>query len=135
MMKICRVPPEVVWPVRHEVMYPQLNVEDIKLESDSSSTHLALIKDQKVISVVSLVSEGNALQFRKFATLETYQRKGYGSKLLKHLIDFAKTEGYRLVWCNARTSAASFYKRFGFKETETTFYKGGHDYVIMELTL
>lgn len=134
-MQILQVPPAVVWPVRHQVMYPELDFENIKLESDNKALHLALLKDQKVTSVVSLFIHEKSLQFRKFATLQEHQGKGYGSLLLQYIIDFARAEGFKLLWCNARTSATSFYKRFGFKETETTFSKDGHHFVVMELSL
>ena len=132
-MIITQVPAEVVWPVRHQVMYPELDFEEIKLPADETGLHLALYEGQKVINVVSLFIEKKSLQFRKFATLDDYQGKGYGSALLQHVIDLAKKEGFNRLWCNARTTAAPFYQRFGFKETEATFSKDGHDFVIMEL--
>ncbi|WP_207533366.1 GNAT family N-acetyltransferase [Desertivirga arenae] len=135
MKKITAVPAEIVWPIRHQVMYPDLNLDDIKLESDRLGQHLALIEDGKVISVVSLVKSGQELQFRKFATLNAYQGKGYGSALLKYVLDQAEKEQFKRVWCNARESASSFYQRFGFRKTEKTFFKDGYDFVIMELLI
>ncbi|WP_207420849.1 GNAT family N-acetyltransferase [Desertivirga brevis] len=135
MTKIIAVPAEVVWPIRHQVMYPDMKLEDIKLESDQEGLHLALIEDENVISVVSLFKNGEDLQFRKFATLEAYQGKGYGSSLLRHVIDYAQKEKCTRLWCNARKNASLFYQRFGFKETNTTFFKDGYDFVIMELLI
>lgn len=135
MIQIEQVPAYVVWPIRHEVMYPDQDYESIKLEEDGNGIHLALFDENELISVVSLFNEGSTLQFRKFATRQSFQGKGYGSKLLNYLIEFAKNEGVLTVWCNARADALSFYKKSGFKETGKNFCKGGIDYVVVELEM
>ena len=132
MISIEQVPPYVVWPLRHEVMYPDIDFESIKLPEDEEGIHFALFEGNTLISVLSLFREGNDLQFRKFATLSAFQGKGYGSKLLNFVLDFAEREAVGRIWCNARRSAASFYQRFGFNETDRTFFKDGIDFVIME---
>lgn len=125
------------WPLRHRVMYPELSPESVVLEDDASGTHFGLYSaDHRLQSVISLFrKEGGQYQFRKFATDTIQQGKGYGSALLSYTIDFCRKENGRVLWCNARKSASSFYKRYHFTETDTTFFKNGHDYVIMELEL
>ncbi len=115
-------------------MYPQMEFDSIKLKEDEQGTHLALFGGNKLISVISLFRTGDDLQFRKFATLAEYQGKGYGSALLNYVIDTAKMESVTRLWCNARTSAASFYAKFGFQVTAHSFVKHGYDFVIMERT-
>ena len=133
MISIEQIPPHLVWPIRHEVMYPELDIEDIKLTEDEQGIHLGLFQENKLISVVSLFKNQNDMQFRKFATLKDFQGKGFGSQLLNFVIQQTKTEKCNRLWCNARKSASNFYSKFGFKETSTTFFKDGHDFVIMEL--
>ncbi|MGZ5254621.1 MAG: GNAT family N-acetyltransferase [Flavitalea sp.] len=146
-----KVSPEIVWPVRHKVMYPDMDFESIKLEEDAGGIHLALFgvteynhgiphqneneADKTLISVVSLFRNSDDLQFRKFATMNEYQGKGYGSALLKYIIEFAKDIQVKRIWCNARKNASDFYKREGFKETNESFFKDGYDFVIMELLI
>lgn len=132
MVVIREVPAKVVWPVRHTVMYPEKTFESIKLADDLSGIHLALYDDQELVSVVSLFIKGNELQFRKFATIEKYQRKGYGSRLVEYVIDWASQHGINRIWCNARKSASSFYQKFGFYETATVFLQDNIDFVVME---
>ncbi|WP_256012923.1 GNAT family N-acetyltransferase [Desertivirga xinjiangensis] len=133
MAVIEQIPPYIVWPIRHQVMYPEMDFDAIKLPDDENGMHLGLYENGKLISVVSLFSEGENLQFRKFATLDEFQGKGYGSQLLRFVIDEAKQQGFTRVWCNARTNASSFYQKFGFNETSVRFFKDGYDFVIMEL--
>ena len=135
MIQIEQVPAYVVWPVRHEVMYPDKDFETVKLKEDDNGIHLALFDGNELISVVSLFKAGDALQFRKFATRQPYQGQGYGSALLNYVIEFAKNESVLMLWCNARVDALPFYKRFGFEETGTTFCKGEIDYNILELKI
>lgn len=135
--RIEEVSADVVWPVRHTVMYPDMDFESIKLEEDADGIHLALYGDDvnTLISVVSLFKNQGELQFRKFATFNEYQGRGYGSALLNYIIEYAKANGINRIWCNARKNATGFYKRAGFQETNQEFYKDGYDFVIMELHL
>lgn len=116
-------------------MYPNWSIDEVKLANDFEGIHFGLFDNNTLISVVStFISDGN-MQFRKFATLNSEQGKGYGSLLLAHSIQFAKNEHCRRMWCNARCNASAFYAKFGFTETEQTFHQDGHDFVIMELYL
>ncbi len=135
MHSIEQVPAYVVWPIRQQVMYPDYDIEQVRLQDDANGIHLALFECNTLISVVSLFKTDNNLQFRKLATLNEFQRKGYGSILLQYLIEFAQSEGCEKVWCNSRVSASPFYKRFGFKETAHRFTKHQIEFVVMELTL
>lgn len=130
-MTIKQIPAAVVWPIRHTVMYPSHDFESIKLRGDDSAIHFGLY-DEELLSVVSVFTEGNALQFRKFATVEKYQGKGYGSLLLDHIIKYAKEHGFTRIWCNARVNASGFYEKFGFTQTKERYHKDGFDFVIME---
>ena len=135
MIRIEQVAPSVVWPVRQQVMYPEHDPDFVKIPGDESAIHLALYEDDALVSVISLFEEKGELQFRKFATVVAHQGKGYGSQLLQHVIRYARQQGIKRVWCNARVSALAFYKRLGFVDTEQRFVKHGIDYVVMELLL
>lgn len=126
---------EQAWIIRHEVMYPDLPFEVIKLANDNEGVHLGLYVNNHLTSVVSLFNKANSCQFRKFATLASAQGKGYGSLLLDHVIQHVKVIGMVKLWCNARVSAASFYAKFGFTETDDRSVSNGINFVIMELHL
>jgi N-acetylglutamate synthase-like GNAT family acetyltransferase len=88
--------------------------------------------EENLISVVSVFLHGQEAQFRKFATVEQYQGKGYGSKLLQYVFDFLEEKKVSRIWCNARISKAGFYQKFGMETTAATFEKEGMEYVVME---
>ncbi|ARK30451.1 GNAT family N-acetyltransferase [Halalkalibacter krulwichiae] len=127
-----KIEKETAWEIRHKVMWPEKDLTYIKLTDDELGIHYGLIKENKVISVISLFINKEEAQFRKFATLQSEQAKGYGSLLLENTIVEAKKFGVKKIWCNARKNKVDFYKKFGLVETEINFTKGGKSYVIME---
>ncbi|WP_133577533.1 GNAT family N-acetyltransferase [Pedobacter metabolipauper] len=126
---------EMTWKIRHEVMYPDLPFDSIKLPNDADGIHFGLYADDYLTSVVSLFNDHTNYQFRKFATLDKDQGKGYGTLLLKYIINYVKQLGAERLWCNARVSASPFYSKFDFVKTDQVFTSEGLDFVIMELQL
>lgn len=116
-------------------MYPNWSIEEVKLVNDFEGIHFGLFDNNALISVVSTFITEESMQFRKFATLNSEQGKGYGSLLMAHIIEFAKDKGCPRLWCNARCNASAFYAKFGFTETEEKFHQDEHDFVIMEIYL
>ncbi|AZU61922.1 GNAT family N-acetyltransferase [Neobacillus mesonae] len=123
------------WEIRHEVMWSDKPFDYIKLEDDDLGIHFGLFKEKMLISVISLFIANEEAQFRKFATLQKEQGKGYGSKLLEAVLEEAKIHGVKRIWCNARQNKVDFYKKFGLRETNSSFIKDGKSYVIMEKNL
>ena len=131
-MKIEQIAPHHTWSIRHKVMWPDRELDYVKLPEDYAGVHFGLYVDDQLISVVSAFESGQEAQFRKFATLEAHQGKGHGSKLLNYLLDWLGEQGATRIWCNARIEKCGFYERFGMVKTDETFQKGGKDYVVME---
>ena len=132
MPHIEQIPAHLTWKIRHQALYPNSEWGKAILENDEEGLHLGLFDENELRSVVSLFWEEHDLQFRKFATLPAFQNKGYGSALVNYLLDFALQEQNTRVWRNARRSASHFYRRFGFPETEITFYSNDEHFVVME---
>ncbi|MEM7511591.1 MAG: GNAT family N-acetyltransferase [Bacteroidota bacterium] len=118
--------------IRHEVMWPDKAVDYVKLPNDAEGKHFGLFVLDKLVSVISTFKEDGSMQFRKFATLAEFQGKGYGTALLRHVMEWAENEGLDKIWCNARVHKSSYYRKFGLRETEDLFVKGGISYVVME---
>jgi N-acetylglutamate synthase-like GNAT family acetyltransferase len=128
-----QIQPELTWHIRHQVLYPEKELKDIKLADDEDGIHFGLFDNNQLIGVVSWFKRGKNAQFRKLAVLNQFQKSGYGTLFMEHVIAFSKTEGAEMLWCNSRQNTADFYKRFGFNLTDNTFNKDGRDFVIMEL--
>lgn len=131
-MEIKEIQKEEAWKLRQNVMYPTKKQSAVKLTDDDVGLHYGLFVKEKLISVVSLFLMEEEAQFRKFATLGEEKGKGYGTFLLRHVLNEAEKNGVKKVWCNARKTKKNFYKRFDLIETDKTFRRGEIDYVIME---
>lgn len=131
---IKEIPYQETWKIRQQVMWPNKPLSYVKLELDPFAMHLGLFVKQELVSIISIFITKNEAQFRKFATLNQYQGKGYGSSLLSYTIDFISQEDINKLWCNARVDKIGYYKKFGLTETNQTFSKGNIDYVIMQKT-
>ncbi|GAM24224.1 hypothetical protein SAMD00019534_073990, partial [Acytostelium subglobosum LB1] len=137
---IKRITKEQAWDIRHIVMYPDHPRSFIMLELDDepSTTHFGLYADNdQLVSVVSLFIDDHKqeAQFRKFATLEQHQRRGYGTTLLRHMIEHTVQLGIKRLFCNARANKQSFYNSFGLQSKGDTWDKNGYTYCLMEMNL
>ncbi len=130
--KIIQITSKETLQIRHQVMWPNKPIDYVKLPNDNEGLHFGLFLDKKLISVISLFINDGEAQFRKFATLENYQGKGYGSILLNEIMQIADKQSLKRIWCNARRNKSEFYRKFGLVATNTIFIKGDVDYEIME---
>lgn len=133
-MFISEVDYQDILNIRQQVMYPHKDIDFVKLSDDDKALHIGVFENNTLMSAMSIFIEERDVQFRKLATRIDMQNKGYGSALMKWLIDYAMDMKLERLWCNARVEAAAFYSRFGYKKTEKYFSKDGVDYVIMEKT-
>lgn len=124
-----------VWQLRQEVMYPQAPIAEVQLLDDQKGMHLGLYDDGQLITVISLFVSGQALQFRKFATRNKFQRRGYGTALLQYVMECAKAKRCTTIWCNARLTAMGVYKQFGMKLVGRVWEKNGIEYIKMQKEL
>jgi phosphoribosylformimino-5-aminoimidazole carboxamide ribotide isomerase len=121
--------------MRQAVMYPQESISFVQLEDDEAGMHWGLYREEELVSVISLFDKGGSIQFRKFATRTDLQGMGYGTTLLQHVMDWARTSGKKNIWCNARLMAIGMYKKFGMQAVGKTWQKYGLDFIKMEKQL
>ena len=134
-MVIKNAPLKDVLEMRREVMYPAFAIEQVKLKDDEDGTHLGLYLDEKLIAVISVFVRNDVMQFRKFATKEAYQNKGYGTVLLEYVMKVATEKHCVSIWCNARVGAKRFYEKFGMSAIGDTWLQDGHEFIKMEKQL
>ena len=132
MVHIEQITQELTWKIRQAELNPELPLSAIKLAEDDLGTHLGLFYNNQLITVVSLFQYGNELQFRKFATIKTYQKMGFGSQMMAYILDYATQQQIQKVWCNARSTATNFYEKFGFSATPEIFSKNSINYIVMQ---
>lgn len=134
-MIIKNVPLQTIWEIRKEVMYPSFSLEEVKLIDDELGQHFGVYLNDEVLSIISIFIKNKELQFRKFATLEMHQRKGYGKQLLQYVFELAQDDNCNSIWCNARTTALGLYEKFGMKSFGETWIQDGHEFIKMKIDL
>ena len=127
-----QISPASTWFIRHTVLWPDKPFSFVQLPEDASGYHWGLYANHELVSVVSLFLDGRIARFRKFATLPDFQNKGFGSMLLTHVFEAAKELGATEIWCDARSSAADFYTRFGMEVEGELFLKSEIAYFRMK---
>lgn len=132
---ISKITASLTWAIRHQAMWPTQTLSYVKLSDDHKGLHFGLHEENSLVGVVSLFIDGKRAQFRKLAVLENYQGKGYGGKLLEHLLEFCSERKITTVWCNARKDKIDFYTKYDFKKTKKEFVKGGRPYCILEKSI
>ncbi|WP_071836918.1 1-(5-phosphoribosyl)-5-[(5-phosphoribosylamino)methylideneamino]imidazole-4-carboxamide isomerase [Terrimonas ferruginea] len=121
-----------VWPLRQEVMYPELPIDAVKLPDDAAGSHFGIYEDNQLLSVVSVFERNGEMQFRKLATRRDKQGKGLAWILLQHVLKLAEQKKVTRLWCNARLSATGLYKKMGLQQSGAPWNNLGHEFVVME---
>jgi predicted GNAT family N-acyltransferase len=89
----------------------------------ADAVHLAAVDDDGSVRAACLLlprayplapDAQDAWQLRGMATEAAYRGRGLGMQLLAAAIEHVSAMHARLVWCEARVSAVSFYARHGF---------------------
>ena len=122
-------------PVRHCVLWPNKPESFCKVDGDENANHYGAFIDGKLICVASIYIDGKIARLRKFATLNEFQNKGIGSKVIAYLIDELKTNKIEYFWCDARESAKGFYQRFAMQVQGERFFKSNVAYFKMQICL
>ncbi|MGF1694482.1 GNAT family N-acetyltransferase [Vibrio lamellibrachiae] len=130
-MNIQQVTWEDALPVRHHVLWPNKPIIFCKVPGDESATHYGAFINNQLVCVASIYISGDEARLRKFATLHEFQGKGIGSKVIEHAISNLKRQNIKSFWCDARTTALSFYQKFGMTVEGSEFNKSGISYYKM----
>ncbi|KAJ4482559.1 hypothetical protein J3R30DRAFT_3460525 [Lentinula aciculospora] len=162
-LQIRQIAVERTVSLRHEVLWPDMPIDNVKLPEDKHGWHFGAFVDESLanddpIAVISLFldhvpidngaaggsgafpdndsinvpSEIIAVRFRKFACKTNMQGQGVGTALLKHAMQFARSElKAEVFWCDARVSSAAWYSGRGLSQFGHKFFKGPVEYVRM----
>lgn len=119
-MQIQTGEPRLIIPLRHRVLRAGLPMDSARFDGDEDpgTLHFAALQDDGVVIgcctlMLRILDEQNedTMQLRGMAVDTQYQKHGVGRALLNTV---HKQLSHRLLWCNARILAASFYERHGW---------------------
>jgi phosphoribosylformimino-5-aminoimidazole carboxamide ribotide isomerase len=134
-VQIRRITIEDALPLRRDVLYPDWELNAVKLDHDEDGLHFGLYEDTRLIGVVSLFLQKDDAQFRKLAIHPDCQGRGYGSLLMQHIEDFCRKAHISMLWCNARDSAEGFYVARGYEYWGSHFTKDNIVFIKMKVQL
>jgi len=110
--------------VRWPVLRPGFPRESAVFAGDELATtrHFGAFDGDRLVGVASLYLAtlpeqpdiAPAWQLRGMATLPEVRGRGFGVALLAACVAHARRENATLLWCNARTGAAPFYRKHGW---------------------
>lgn len=114
--------PEEVLPLRSLVLRNGKPLTECEFEGDRNydTFHLGYVENDEIRSIASLMrndyfpKEGEGYQLRGMATHPDFGGRGYGAALINFAVEYLKEYKTDYLWCNARSSAATFYKKLGF---------------------
>jgi predicted GNAT family N-acyltransferase len=122
---------EAVLPLRQAVLRPGRPVEESSFapDMDPATVHLAAVDATgAVLGCATWFPEpwqgAPAWRLRGMATAPAARGTGLGGRLLEEGLALARDAGVGLVWCNARTLAVGFYRRYGFETVGEEFESG-----------
>lgn len=114
---------DLVRTIRHPVLRPGNPFETTLWPGDENSdtVHTGAYVNGVLVGVISIfkkshpdTEEKEVYQLRGMAVLESFQRQGIGTRLIDYCIAHTRSQGGKMIWCNARAHAAGFYQRHGF---------------------
>lgn len=128
-MQIKKVSLEKVIPLRHKILRKGRLLETCYFEDDNleETFHLAAIEQDKIIGIATFIPKelkdfsGKQMQLRGMAVDESAQQKGVGKQIMHYAFELLLTEGFDLLWCNARETAANFYRKLAFTQLGESF--------------
>ncbi|MVN75299.1 GNAT family N-acetyltransferase [Hymenobacter sp. HMF4947] len=124
------------YALRHAVLWPDQPLSYVQLPEDAAGQHFGAFAAGALVAVISLfVGADGEARFRKFATEPSWQGRGVGTALLRHIIAVAQAQGAHALWCDARQNALPFYQRFGLQAEGDVFYKGDIPYLRLRRAL
>ena len=134
------VPAAEVWSIRQTVLRPGQPAEVCSYPEDDrpGARHFAALHGGRPVGAASVYHEdppaeftvpglkpGRGWRLRGMATLDEIRGTGAGSALLRTALTHAVLADAGAVWCNARTSAADFYRKHGFQSVGHEFEMPG----------
>lgn len=110
--------------LRYALFFQPHNLpRDILIDDyEKDSTHIALVINDSLVAYGRLTHLGkDTYQLSQIVVTAKEQHNGYGSVILRDLIERAKNKGAEKIFLNARTTATELYEKQGFIRTGEVF--------------
>ena len=96
-----------------------MTAEELSGEIGCSVQFYGWIEHDVLVAAMGIQAVNDVTLIRHAYVLTSYQRKGYGEKLLKHLLALAETSTVYVGTWETATWAIKFYQKYRFKLVST----------------
>ncbi|MGH9126134.1 MAG: GNAT family N-acetyltransferase [Acidimicrobiales bacterium] len=130
---IRQVTAEATYPLRQQVLRPHQRVDEVGFpgENDPGTAHFAAFDGGgRIVGIATALHQGpdgaipaadpataadlaGCWRLRGMAVDDDQRHLGIGAALLERVVDHVARHGATALWCNARLSAAGFYRAAG----------------------
>jgi len=126
---IKRISQDETFPLRSRVLRKGAPFTECILPTDNvlGTYHLGYFLDDRLVCIGTFFPEDypelgkGGMRLRGMATDPEFAGRGYGAELINFAIAELKENHAVYIWCNARSTAAGFYKKLGFKMISEEF--------------
>jgi predicted GNAT family N-acyltransferase len=127
---------EKAFAIRVRVFVAEQGVpQEIEMDRDDKrALHFLAIEAGKAVGTARVVIRHGNGKIGRMAVLKTSRGRGIGTKLLKHAIETAKTQGAQKIYLHAQVPVIGFYEATGFHCIGRIFYEAGIPHRKMILT-
>jgi ribosomal protein S18 acetylase RimI-like enzyme len=125
--------------LRHSILRPNQSIKET-IAAEPDGAHAVGAFDGEEMIAAGLIAPDRdrpgSWRVRGMATKAPARGRGAGTTVLAALLEHARAEGARRVWCNVRTPARALYERAGFRTVSDEFELPGiGPHFLMERTL
>jgi GNAT superfamily N-acetyltransferase len=93
---------------------PYMSAEELRKEIEAGVRFFGWMKGERLVGAAGIQALEDTTLIRHAYVLPTFQRKGLGTRLLKHLMSLAGTHEVLVGTWAAATWAVRFYEKHGF---------------------
>ena len=92
------------------------------LQNEDKQNHFVVMHNLEIIGSFCLKKiDIQTIKLRQMAIKKEYQKKGYGSKVIRFTESFARHNNYKIIILTARLSALEFYEKNSFNTSGKIF--------------
>ena len=125
--------------LRHSILRPNQSIKETVAAEPDGAHAVGAFDGEEMIAAGLIAADPErpgSWRVRGMATKAPARGRGAGTAVLTALLEHARAEGARSVWCNVRTPARALYERAGFRIVSDEFELPGiGPHFVMELTL
>jgi predicted GNAT family N-acyltransferase len=113
-----------------------LGFTEAELKKDVNDIHFGLFSGEAILACLILTEcDNHRMKMRQVAVDDKFQGQGLGKKLSLEAENYARLNGFKVMFCHARKTAAPFYSKLGYHITGGEFVEVNIPHYLMEKDL